>query len=120
MSEKVIYLEGIDPLDFLGSNNNKFKIIKNYFPELKLVARGHEIKAIGEKSKIRDFEDKINILIDFLIVAFAMFLVIQAMNRLIKKPEVVPAAPTTKDCPECLMTIPLHAKRCGHCTAELK
>ncbi len=62
----------------------------------------------------------INILIDFLIVAFAMFLVIQAMNRLIKKPEAVPAAPTTKDCPECLMTIPLHAKRCGHCTAELK
>jgi phosphate starvation-inducible protein PhoH and related proteins len=65
MSEKVIYLEGIDPLDFLGSNNSKFKIIKGHFPELKLLTRGHEIKAIGEKSKIRVFEDKINILVDF-------------------------------------------------------
>ena len=62
----------------------------------------------------------INILIDFTIVAFAMFLVIQGMNRLIKKPETAPAAPITKECPECLMAIPIHAKRCGHCTAALK
>jgi large conductance mechanosensitive channel len=62
----------------------------------------------------------INIFIDFLIVAFAMFMIIQAMNRLVKKPEVVPAGPTTKECPECLMVIPLNAKRCGHCTAALK
>ena len=61
----------------------------------------------------------ISILIDFLIVAFAMFLIIQAMNRLVKKPEVVPAGPTTKECPECLMVIPLNAKRCGHCTTVL-
>jgi large conductance mechanosensitive channel len=62
----------------------------------------------------------INILIDFLIVAFAMFMIIQAMNRLVKKPEAVPAGPTTKECPECLMVIPVNAKRCGHCTASLK
>jgi len=62
----------------------------------------------------------INILIDFLIVAFAMFIFIQAINRLVKKPEAVPAGPTTKECPECLMIIPLNAKRCGHCTAALK
>ena len=62
----------------------------------------------------------INIFIDFLIVAFAMFIIIQAMNRLVKKPEVVPAGPITKECPECLMVIPLHAKRCGHCTTVLK
>jgi large conductance mechanosensitive channel len=62
----------------------------------------------------------INILIDFLIVAFAMFMIIQAMNRLAKKPEPVPAIPTTKECPECMMVIPLNAKRCGHCTAVLK
>jgi large conductance mechanosensitive channel len=62
----------------------------------------------------------INILIDFIIVAFAMFMIIQAMNRLVKKPETVPAGPTTKECPECLMVIPLNAKRCGHCTAVLK
>jgi large conductance mechanosensitive channel len=62
----------------------------------------------------------INILIDFLIVAFAMFMIIQGMNRLVKKPEVVPAGPTTKECPECLMVIPINARRCGHCTAVLK
>lgn len=62
----------------------------------------------------------INILIDFIIVAFAMFLMIQGMNRLMKKPEAAPASPTTKECPECLMTIPINAKRCGHCTTVLK
>ena len=60
----------------------------------------------------------VNTVIDFLIVAFAIFIVIKQMNRL-KKPE-APAAPTTKDCPLCLMTIPIKATRCGHCTAELK
>ena len=62
----------------------------------------------------------INILIDFLIVAFAMFMIIQAMNRLVKRPETAPAVPTTKECPECLMVVPLNAKRCGHCTASIK
>jgi large conductance mechanosensitive channel len=62
----------------------------------------------------------INILIDFLIVAFAMFMIIQAMNRMVKKPEAAPAIPTTKECPECLMVIPMNAKRCGHCTVVLK
>jgi large conductance mechanosensitive channel len=62
----------------------------------------------------------INILIDFLIVAFAMFMIIQGMNRLVKKPETAPAVPAAKECPECLMVIPVNAKRCGHCTAFLK
>lgn len=62
----------------------------------------------------------INILIDFLIVAFAMFMIIQAMNRLVKKPETITATPTTKECPECLMPIPINAKRCGHCTTVIK
>jgi len=59
----------------------------------------------------------INAVINFLIIAFAMFLIVRAMNRLKKKEEPAPASPTTKECPECLMTIPLKAKRCGHCTA---
>ncbi len=53
--------------------------------------------------------------INFLIVAFAVFLVAHQVNRWTKKP----AAPTTKDCPQCAMTIPLAAKRCGHCTSQL-
>lgn len=60
----------------------------------------------------------LNNVINFLIVAFVVFLVVQQMNRLTKKP--APAAvPTTKDCPQCAMTIPIAAKRCGHCTAQL-
>jgi len=60
----------------------------------------------------------INTIIDFVIVALAIFLVVKQMNRL-KKPAPAPAA-TTKDCPHCLMTVPLKATRCGHCTSELK
>jgi phosphate starvation-inducible PhoH-like protein len=66
MTEKVIYLEGIDPLEFWGVNNSNFNILKSHFPNLKLIARGHELKVLGEKSGIKEFEDKLNILIDFL------------------------------------------------------
>lgn len=59
----------------------------------------------------------INTIIDFVIVAFAIFVVIKQMNRL-KKP--APAAePTTRDCPKCLMAIPIKATRCGHCTSDV-
>jgi large conductance mechanosensitive channel len=60
----------------------------------------------------------INNVINFLIVAFAVFLVVHQVNRWTKKPE-APAAPTTKDCPQCAMAIPLAAKRCCHCTTQL-
>ena len=60
----------------------------------------------------------INTIIDFVIVAFAIFLVVKQMNRL-KKPAPAPA-PTTHDCPRCLMSIPLKATRCGHCTSEVQ
>ena len=62
----------------------------------------------------------INTVINFIIVAFAIFLMIRTMNRLQRKEEAPPAAPTTKDCPECLMAIPLNAKRCGHCAVVVK
>ncbi len=58
-----------------------------------------------------------NTVIDFLIIAFAIFMMIRMFSRM-KKAEEAPA-PTTKDCPKCLMAIPIKAGRCGHCTAEL-
>lgn len=61
----------------------------------------------------------INIVISFLIVAFAVFLLIKQANRL-KKPAPPPAPPSTKECPYCLNAVPLKAIRCGHCTSELK
>ncbi len=58
-----------------------------------------------------------NAVIAFLIVAFAVFLVVRAANRL--QPKEVPAA-TTRDCPYCRMAVSLAATRCPHCTSELR
>ena len=60
----------------------------------------------------------INAIINFVIVAFAIFIVVRAVNRWTVKPAPAAAA-TTKDCPQCAMAIPLAAKRCGHCTAQI-
>jgi large conductance mechanosensitive channel len=62
----------------------------------------------------------INAIISFLIVAFCLFLIIRAMNRLKKKDEAPAAAPTTKDCPFCATAVPLKAVRCPHCTSEIR
>ena len=61
----------------------------------------------------------INTVISFLIVAFAVFLLIRAINKLKREEEAPPAEPTTKECPFCLSTIPIKATRCGSCTSEL-
>ena len=58
----------------------------------------------------------LNTVVNFLIVAFCVFLVVKQINRFSAKPA---AAPTTKDCPQCAMPIPIAAKRCGHCTSQL-
>jgi len=60
----------------------------------------------------------INALIDFVILAFVIFLIIRAANR-ITRPQPA-AAPTTKDCPYCLSSVPVKATRCAHCTSDLK
>jgi large conductance mechanosensitive channel len=61
----------------------------------------------------------INTIINFIIVAFAIFLLVKQVNRL-KKPEPAPAAPSTKDCPYCAMSIPAKATRCPLCTSEVR
>jgi len=60
----------------------------------------------------------VNTVVNFLIVAFAIFFLIRGMNSLKKKEEAPPT--TTKECPHCLSAIPIKATRCGHCTSELK
>lgn len=59
----------------------------------------------------------ITLVINFIIVAFCIFLVVKAVNNL-KRPSPT-AAPVSKDCPACAMTIPIKATRCPHCTTEL-
>lgn len=60
----------------------------------------------------------INTVIDFVIVALAIFLVVKQMNRLKSAPAA--AAATIKDCPHCQMSVPTKATRCGHCTSDLR
>jgi large conductance mechanosensitive channel len=60
----------------------------------------------------------INTVLDFVIVAFVIFLVIKQINRLKKEP--VPAPPDTKECAFCCSAIPIKATRCPHCTSEQK
>jgi large conductance mechanosensitive channel len=61
-----------------------------------------------------------NHIINFLIVAFAVFILIKQINRLQAPAPAPAAAPATKDCPHCLSAVPLNASKCAHCTAELK
>jgi large conductance mechanosensitive channel len=60
----------------------------------------------------------LNNVINFLIVAFCVFILVQQVNRWMKKPEPA-AAPTTKECPQCAMTIPIKARKCPHCTTQI-
>ena len=62
----------------------------------------------------------LNNVIDFVIVAFVIFLVIKLVNRLNRKKTVTPAEPTTKECPFCFTAIPIKAVRCPNCTSELR
>ena len=68
----------------------------------------------------------INAIVNFLIVAFVLFIVIKAANKTtelrkkLEQQQDAPAAPTTKICPYCHTEIPIDATRCPHCTSELK
>jgi large conductance mechanosensitive channel len=60
----------------------------------------------------------LNTIIDFVVVAFVIFLLVRQVNRLVPRPQ--PAAPpATKECPYCLSAIPARATRCAHCTSQL-
>jgi large conductance mechanosensitive channel len=62
----------------------------------------------------------INTIISFIIVAFAIFLLVKTINRLKRQAEAPPPVPTTKECNYCFSTIPIKATRCPQCTSELK
>lgn len=66
MAEKLIYLEGVDPVDFYGVNNVRFNKFIQFFPDLKVVSRGNEIRITGDKKRLEDFEEKIDLFIRYL------------------------------------------------------
>jgi large conductance mechanosensitive channel len=59
----------------------------------------------------------INALINFLIIAFALFVVVKGINRMRREEATAPPPPTSKLCPHCQMEIPIAAAKCGHCTS---
>jgi large conductance mechanosensitive channel len=62
----------------------------------------------------------VNTIVSFIIVAFAVFILVRNINKLRKKEEAPPAVLTTKECTYCFTSIPIKATRCPHCTSELK
>jgi large conductance mechanosensitive channel len=62
----------------------------------------------------------INTIVSFVIVAFAVFLLIKGVNQLKRQEQAPPPVPTTKECPYCLSTIPIKATKCAQCTSDLK
>ncbi len=65
MSEKVIVLDSVEPVEIYGVNDVKLNIIKKHFGKLKIVARGYSIKVLGEENEITHFEKKLNLLIEY-------------------------------------------------------
>jgi large conductance mechanosensitive channel len=61
----------------------------------------------------------LNRLINFLIVAFVLFMVVKAVNRMKREAPAAAPAPTEKECPQCATSIPIRAKRCPHCTSNI-
>ena len=80
------------------------------YPSLELAAEAGAVSV--------NYGQFLNTIINFVIVAFAMFMLVRGMNRL-RREEEVEQAPTTKDCPYCFTTISIKATRCPQCTSEL-
>ena len=93
---------------------------KQYFLVLK--PWGAHFASLDDAAKAKavtvNFGQFTNIVIEFFIVAFAIFLVVKMMNKM-KRPA-PSAAPVAKDCPACTMSIPIKATRCPHCTSDLR
>jgi len=98
-------------LDF----SNQFLILKNT-PGGGAFATAAEAAKAGAVTW--NYGNFLTLLVNFLIVAFAVFLLVRAINRL-KRPQPGAEAPVSKDCPYCLMTISIKATRCPHCTSEI-
>ena len=89
-------------------------------PPIGLLTRGIDFSKLAvqlNKETVIKYGAFINSIITFVIVAFAIFLVIRQINRLKKAPP--PAEPMTKECPRCCSSISKKASRCPHCTSEL-
>jgi len=108
------------PIGLLLGNvdfSNLFAVIKEgaTVGPYKTIAEAHAAGAVT-----LNYGMFINTIISFLIVAFAVFLLVKNINRLKREEVAAPTAPTTKDCPHCFSTISIKAVRCPNCTSTLQ
>jgi len=93
------------------------------FSDLFIVLKGGKFSTLADATAAGavtlNYGVFINTLIDFVIIAFVIFLVVKQINRMRRQPAPAPAAPTTKECPHCYSTISIKATRCPNCTSEL-
>lgn len=100
-----------------------------FMPLLSLITGGLDIAGmsfsfgIGEQAAELKYGSFLSAVINFLLIALVVFCIIKLLNaakdRVVKKPEEVPEAPTTRVCPYCMSEIAIQATRCPHCTSEL-
>ena len=100
-----------------------------FMPLLSLITGGLDIAGMsvsfgsGEGAATLNYGAFLSAIINFLLIAFVVFCMIKLINgakdKMSKKPEEAPAAPTTKQCPYCKSEIDINATRCPHCTSEL-
>jgi len=93
------------------------------FPNLFITLKGEHYATLVEAKRhpgvvTLNYGLFLNTIINFLIVAFCVFLLVQQVNRWTRTPEAVVAA-TTKECPQCAMSIPINARKCPHCTSQI-
>lgn len=108
------------PIGKIMANVNFMDLFINLDPS-KTLANGEKITSMAQAKEAGiaaiAYGQFINTVLDFVIVAACMFLLVKGMNAMRKKAEPAPAA--TQECPHCLMTIPVKATRCGHCTSQV-
>lgn len=101
-----------------------------FMPVLSLITGGFDIVGmsvsfgVGDNAATLNYGAFLSAVINFLLIALVIFCIIKAMNtakdKMIRKAEEEPKAPTTKKCPYCMSEIDIQATRCPHCTSELQ
>ena len=66
MSELVLTIDGVEPLDFLGENNSKLNFIKTKYPDLQIISRGNSLKITGDKKQTQELKAKVEVLVRYL------------------------------------------------------
>lgn len=96
-----------------------------FMPLVGMITGGHDISGLSVTfgtAKL-NYGAFLSAVINFLLIALIVFTIVRLMNtardRMLKKPDEAPAAPTSKQCPYCMSEIDINATRCPHCTSEL-